>query len=136
MPAPESDPCPSDPGTVWAGGTEAVLLVDDERGVRAAAGEMLRSFGYVVLESGGAEEALKAAAAHAGPIHLLLTDVSLHKECGRALAAVLMGRRPGLKVLFMSGLSKAAVASAGREPANFLVKPFTASELAARVRQV
>jgi DNA-binding NtrC family response regulator len=118
------------------GGSEVVMLVDDERGVRTVASEMLKSFGYTVLEVHGAEEAVRISAAHPGPIHLLLTDVSLCRECGRALAAVLMATRPGLKVVFMSGLSKAAVASAAREPANFLAKPFTGAELAAKVRQV
>jgi DNA-binding NtrC family response regulator len=47
-----------------------------------------------------------------------------------------MANRPALKVVFMSGLSKTAVASAAREPANFLAKPFSATELAAKVRQV
>jgi two-component system cell cycle sensor histidine kinase/response regulator CckA len=118
------------------GGSEVVLLVDDERGVRTVASQMLKSFGYTVLEEHGAEDAVRAAAAHPGPIHLLLTDVSLCGECGRALAAVLMATHPRLKVLFMSGLTKAAVASAAREPANFLPKPFSAAELAAKVRQV
>ena len=112
------------------------LLVDDERGVRMVAGEMLRSFGYRVLEVHGAEEAVKTAQTHAGSIHLLLTDVSLFGECGRALAAALAASRPDLKVLFMSGLSPATVASAARDPANFLAKPCTAAELAAKVRRV
>jgi DNA-binding LytR/AlgR family response regulator len=88
------------------------------------------------MEARGPEEALQAAAAHDGPIHLLLADVSLHRGCGRALAAVLMAVRPDLKVLFMSGLSEAAVGPAASEPARFLSKPFTASELVAKVRQV
>jgi DNA-binding NtrC family response regulator len=130
----------SDPATVEIripkGGKEVVLLVDDERGVRMVVRDMLKSFGYTVLEVHGAEDAFRAAATHSGPIHLLLTDVSLCGECGRALASVLMANRPALKVVFMSGLSKTAVASAAREPANFLAKPFTAMELAARVRHV
>jgi DNA-binding NtrC family response regulator len=97
---------------------------------------MLKSFGYTVLEVRGAEDAVRAAATHPGPIHLLLTDVSLCGECGRALAAVLMATHPSLKVVFMSGLSEASLGSAAREPANFLAKPFTAPELAAKVRRV
>jgi DNA-binding NtrC family response regulator len=116
--------------------TEVVLLVDDERGVRAVVGEMLRTSGYTVLEARGAEDAVRLSVDHPGPIHLLLTDVALNKECGRGLAAALMTSRPGLKVVFMSGLSQAAVASAAREPGRFLAKPFTADELAAKVRQV
>jgi DNA-binding NtrC family response regulator len=135
MPLAQSDPRTAEIH-MPRGGREVVLLVDDERGVRTVACEMLKSFGYTVLQVHGAEDAVRAAAAHPGPIHLLLTDVSLCGECGRALAAVLMATRPGLKVVFMSGLSKAAVASAAREPANFLAKPFTATELAAKVRHV
>src|SRR3954465_2866057 len=90
-------------------GTEVVLLVDDERAVRAVAGDMLRSFGYTVLEARWAEDAVQAATAHRGRIHLLLTDVALPRECGRALAAVMMACRPGLRILYMSGFSAAAV---------------------------
>ncbi|MBO0697322.1 MAG: response regulator [Zavarzinella sp.] len=117
-------------------GTEVVLVVDDERGVRALSGHILRTYGYTVLEARGAEAAVRRASEYPGPIHLLLTDVSLSGECGRALATALTVMQPGLRVLFMSGLSDVAVAPAAQEPGNFLAKPFTVFGLAAKVRRV
>jgi DNA-binding NtrC family response regulator len=106
--------------------------VDDERGVRTVAGHILQSFGYTVLEARGAEDAIRRASNYPGRIHLLLTDVALARECGRALAAALTVLQPGLKVLFMSGRSHPAAAI---EPTKLLSKPFAAAELAARVRR-
>lgn len=71
--------------------------------MRGYAGEVLRGQGYVVLEAGCGIEALLAAADHAGPIHLLVTDVVMPDMSGRAVAQRLADPRPDAKTLYMSG---------------------------------
>jgi PAS domain S-box-containing protein len=117
-------------------GGETVLLVEDEEDVRALAGEVLRRAGYHVLTARDGEEALRAAAAHPGPIHLLLTDVVLPGLGGGELARRLAEARPATAVLFMSGYADDLVVRQGvlRAEEAFLPKPFTADELLEKVR--
>jgi CheY-like chemotaxis protein len=122
---------------VALGGAETVLLVEDEPQVRKLIREVLRGRGYTVLEAGDGVEALRVAAGHAGPIHLLVTDVVMPRLSGRALAEHLMALRPALKVLYLSGHTDDAVTAHGvREGVSFLQKPFTPDALAGRVREV
>ncbi|MGH7669729.1 MAG: ATP-binding protein, partial [Gemmatimonadaceae bacterium] len=86
-----------------ANGTETILLVDDETQVRVVTERALASFGYRVLTATDGVDALEVAAAHDGPIHLLLTDVRMPRMGGLQLAAQLMTLRPELRVLLMSG---------------------------------
>ena len=78
---------------------ETILLVDDEAAIVTTAREILEGHGFRVLAALNAEEALRVAAAHAGPIHLLLTDVVMPGTSGQALARQLTVQQPEMKVL-------------------------------------
>jgi two-component system, cell cycle sensor histidine kinase and response regulator CckA len=119
-------------------GTETILLVEDEDGVRTLVGQLLEKQGYRVLQTRHGGEALLACEKHNGRIHLLLTDVVLSQMSGRELAERLAGLRPEMKVLFMSGYSEEAIVQHGvlNTGTAFLQKPFTAEALSAKVREV
>jgi len=125
------------PGAV-PGGTETVLLVEDEHEVRGLAVEVLEGLGYTVLEAAGPGDATLIAERHAGLIDLLLTDVVMPGMGGRALASRVTAARPETKVLFMSGYTDDAIVRHGvLEPGmSFLEKPFTSQALALKVREV
>ena len=120
------------------GGTETVLLVEDEDEVRALARDLLEDLGYTVLETRRPGEAIRCAEQHRGPIHLLLTDVVMPELNGRRLAERLMARRADMKVLYMSGYADDAIVEHGvLEPeTRFVEKPFSAETLADKVRDV
>jgi PAS domain S-box-containing protein len=126
------------PAGAASGGTETILLVEDEAPVRALAREILESAGYQVLEGATPEEALALASSHAGPIHLLLSDVILPRLSGRRLAEALRFSRPETRVLFTSGYTDDAISHHGiLEPGvHFLQKPFTGDALLRKVREV
>jgi signal transduction histidine kinase len=119
-------------------GTETVLLVEDEAGVRTFVRTVLRRFGYRVLEADSAETALNLVAHVDGPIDLLLTDVVLPGLDGRELALQLTRDRPSLRVLFMSGYASALTTVDGflLPGAHLLEKPFTAQALLAKTRDL
>ena len=121
-----------------AGGTETVLLAEDEAPVRAVARQVLERHGYTVLEAPSAEAALDIAARYSGTIHLLLTDVIMPGLNGRDLATRLADLRPGTRVIFMSGYTDDAVTRHGvLEPGSaYVQKPFTPDGIARKVREV
>jgi PAS domain S-box-containing protein len=118
--------------------TETVLLVEDEAAVRSLARRALELEGYAVLEASTGHEALAVCGGHAGPIHLLATDVVMPGMSGREVADRLMSSRPGLKVLFLSGYPADALSGYGVTDtgAIFLPKPYTPRSLARKVREV
>jgi PAS domain S-box-containing protein len=121
------------------GGSETVLVVEDEPGVRRIVVRVLRSLGYVVIDAPDAGSALALEATRSEqPIHLLLTDVVMPGMGGRELADAIRARRPQLAVLFMSGYTDDDLLRHGVSSARdaFLQKPFTPEELAAKVRAV
>ena len=120
-----------------ARGSETVLLVEDEPGVRAVAREALESHGYRVIEAQHGVEALAVAAAHAGPIDLLVTDMVMPQMGGRELAQRLRALRPALRVLFMSGYTDDVILRRGASeaPPAFLQKPFAMGAFARKVRE-
>jgi two-component system, cell cycle sensor histidine kinase and response regulator CckA len=133
--APRAAPAPAGPSS--SSGSETILLVEDELAVRDVAARSLRERGYRVLVAADGQEALTASAREPGFVQLLLTDVVLPGLGGRQLADELCRRRPGLRVLLMSGHVAGADALVGiGDGASFLQKPFTAPTLAAKVRQV
>jgi DNA-binding NtrC family response regulator len=121
-----------------ARGAETLLLVEDEDSVRSLAREVLESQGYRVIEAEDGVEALRVAAAHDGPIQMLVTDVVMPRMGGGELAEKLAGMRPGIRVLFVSGYTDDSIIRHGvRERSSaFLQKPFALDAFAARVREV
>jgi CheY-like chemotaxis protein len=119
-------------------GTETILLVEDEAGVRRLSLTVLESQGYVVLEAASGDMALQVARSRTGPIHLVVTDVVMPGMSGRELWDRLRVLRPDSRVLFMSGYTDDAIARHGvLEPGiAFLQKPFTPFSLAQKVREV
>ena len=122
---------------------ETILLVDDEADVLATAREMLEGQGYEILDALNAEEAVRVAAAHHGPIDLLLTDVVMPGASGQDLALLLGLQRPDLRVLYMSSFSiikgqrQFAEAENGLElGAPIILKPFTPERLMEKVQEV
>jgi PAS domain S-box-containing protein len=132
---------PDDRGTVGSsadrGGTETVLVVEDQDSVRKLAVRMLRHRGYRILEAAHGDEALELAERYSGPIHLLLTDVVMPGMTGRKLAEHLKAARPSMKVLYMSGYAEDIVTSRGLlDPGLFYIaKPFAPEALAEKVRE-
>jgi CheY-like chemotaxis protein len=118
------------------GGSETILLVEDEDAVRAIAREALTRRGYRVLEAADGPAALDTARRHAGTISLLLTDVVMPGLNGRELAELLVRDRPRLKVLFISGYTDDDVLHRGvsSDEVALLTKPFTPDTLCAEVR--
>ncbi|MBS1816520.1 MAG: PAS domain S-box protein [Acidobacteria bacterium] len=115
-------------------GHETVLLVEDEDSVRKLARLALERAGYTVLVAENGAAALVVAEEHQAPIDLLVTDVVMPEMRGPDLAQALRARRPGLKVLFMSGYVQDALDRADISEADFLLKPFTLKDLSQRVR--
>jgi two-component system, cell cycle sensor histidine kinase and response regulator CckA len=108
-----------------------ILVVDDERAVRALAVAILERGGYAILSAESAEEALDLAARHDGPIDLLLTDVVMPGIHGRELAERLHLLRPECRVIFMSGYSRDILPLdlPADDHVVLLEKPFTRSAL-------
>ncbi|MGH9691837.1 MAG: PAS domain S-box protein [Candidatus Acidiferrales bacterium] len=119
-------------------GSEMILLVEDEKGVRELAREYLETSGYSVIEAENGHAALELAAMHAGPIHLLMTDVVMPGISGRELAERVMQIRPGIKVLYMSGYTDQAVVRHGilQTDAVLLQKPFSLATLASKLSEI
>ncbi|MFO0863491.1 MAG: response regulator [Gemmataceae bacterium] len=119
-------------------GTETLLLVEDEDGVRALSRFTLQQCGYTILEASHGEEAIRVATNHREKIHLLVTDVVMPGMGGRVLAERLLSLHPEMKVLYLSGYTDDAVVRHGilHEEVNFLQKPFSPNTLAHKVREV
>ena len=117
------------------GGRGTILLVEDEDAVRALAQRILAAGGYEVLVAADAVEALELAGTHGGAIDLLLTDLVLPGLPGVELAERLTRRRPGIRVLGMSGYAGDEIEAGSAAPGGLpvLAKPFTGAELLARV---
>ena len=119
-------------------GSETVLVVEDEQGVRSLVCKTLAAQGYRVLESDGPLAAASIIKRHAQPIHMLLTDVVMPQMSGKVLANRMSVLHPETRVLYMSGYTDDAVVRDGILEANifFLQKPFTSSALVQKVREV
>jgi PAS domain S-box-containing protein len=116
-------------------GSETILLVDDEEGVRKLVFAVLKSNGYDVLEASNGNAALATYEKNAHKIDMVLTDVVMPQMTGFELGKELGDRAPQLKILYMSGYRDNA-AAAGEQPRAFLHKPFTPDALLSKVREV
>ncbi len=116
---------------------ETILLVEDDPAVREITRRILGMYGYTVLSANNADEGIRLFEEHEDVISLLLTDVSMPGMDGHELAFRLTERHPGLKTIFISGYSSAALNVESQDP-NFayLQKPFTLESLARKVREV
>ncbi len=124
-------------GDPLRGGTETVLVAEDDKAVRRLVVRSLRELGYDVLEACDGRDALQVADRFAGQIHLLLTDVVMPHLGGHEAALQLAQRRPGLRVLYMSGYTSNAIVHKGvlAKGTLYMSKPFTLIQLARRVRE-
>jgi PAS domain S-box-containing protein len=124
------------PAQAPVGGSETILLVEDEAAVRSIGERLLLRLGYAVITAPSGEEALRVAAAHPGPIDLLATDVILPGMDGHELATRLAAVRGGLRVLYVSGYTGDKLASVrpGATWGELLQKPFSPDDLARAVR--
>jgi PAS domain S-box-containing protein len=121
-----------------AGGTETILVAEDEDGIRDTLTRTLAAAGYTVLAAANGAGALELAAQHPETIHLLLSDVVMPGMLGDELATNLHERRPAVKVLFMSGyagdlMNRYGVLQTG---VTVLPKPFTKGELLTGIRAI
>jgi two-component system, cell cycle sensor histidine kinase and response regulator CckA len=120
-----------------AKGSETILLVDDEEGVRKLVLAVLKSNGYDVMEAANGVAALAAYDKNGHKVDMVLTDVVMPQMSGFELGKQLSERSPGLKILYMSGFRDNAIGGgAGDAPRAFLHKPFTPDVLLAKVREV
>ena len=118
-------------------GTETVLVVEDQDGIRDIVGESLRRNGYTVLIAVDGNQALQMAGTYADPIQLLVTDLVMPNLGGRELANRLTQLRPQMKVLFMSGYPEHDANSEDIDTsATVLQKPFSLDALVRNVRRV
>ena len=120
------------------GGSETILLVEDERAVRNVTARMLEGAGYRVLTAADSDEAMSLVGERGGAFDLLITDVVLTGMGGRELAERITARHPDIRVLFVSGYTDDSILRRGliEHDLTLVRKPFSAEQLAARVREV
>ncbi|MFQ5788959.1 MAG: response regulator [Acidobacteriota bacterium] len=126
------------PTAAQSQGSETILLVEDEKAVRELGRRILERNGYRMLEASNGIEALEVCKEHAGPIHLVLTDLVMPEMGGRELVEHLAVLRPETKVLYLSGYTGDTVLQQNMltPGAAFLQKPFTVKTLSSKVREV
>ncbi len=131
---PAAAPAAGEPDT--PGGSETILLVEDEAAVREVTASELESLGYRVIRCDSAEQALRVAAGHSGGLDLLLTDVVMPGMNSRELRARMAAARPGLRVLFTSGYGEDVIARHGvlHDGTRLIEKPYSRRALAQAVR--
>jgi two-component system cell cycle sensor histidine kinase/response regulator CckA len=119
-----------------AKGSETILLVEDEEGVRKLVFAVLKSNGYDVMEASNGISALAAYEKNGHKVDMVLTDVVMPQMNGFELGRQLSERAPGVKILYMSGFRDNAIGGGGDAPRAFLHKPFTPDVLLSKVREV
>ena len=121
-----------------AGGSETVLLVEDEESVRELVRETLKTRGYTVIEASDGIAGMRVSEEYQGNIEILITDVVMPGMSGRELAKRVAAARPNIRVLYLSGYTEDAIMHQGVFEAGtaFLQKPFTLQVLARKVREV
>jgi len=120
-------------------GSETILVVEDEAGVRELAGEFLKAHGYTVLEAKDGIEALEIAARHEGPIHVILTDMIMPRMNGTEVVRRLKAIRPDIRAAYMTGYAEYATSgseTSSNQQDSILQKPFSSTSLADMIRTV
>jgi two-component system cell cycle sensor histidine kinase/response regulator CckA len=119
-------------------GSETVLLVEDEDAVRQLLRDVLRRYGYTVLEAANGPEAIDLCRTHPGPIHLVVTDMVMPQMSGWEVADAVSALRPKTKLVYMSGYIEHVVVEERVLDTGiaFLGKPFTPEALGRKVREV
>ena len=119
------------------GGSETILLVEDEASVQTVIGRLLRRLGYTVLFAGDGRQGVSVFDDRGAQIDLVITDIVMPDRTGIEMSRDLRERRPDLKILFMSGYAgpEAGVLQ-DPPPEPFLSKPFSVEKLAETVRAV
>jgi two-component system, cell cycle sensor histidine kinase and response regulator CckA len=120
------------------GGSETLLLVEDEAAVRSSSRRLFERHGYSVIEARHGADALRIMEELGRPVDLVVTDLVMPEMGGREMVERLRTRHPAIKVLFMSGYSERAVTSDGMMPPDtgFVEKPFTVEQLMQRTREI
>jgi PAS domain S-box-containing protein len=142
LPQVEEGVRPDDGGTELPveprGGTETILIAEDEGALRELMSQGLKRLGYTVLSAQNGAEALEICERYPGPIHLVLTDIVMPRMNGLQLKEGVAARRSGVKFLFVSGYVDSALEQSElfTEHTAFLEKPFPPDELAHKVRQL
>jgi CheY-like chemotaxis protein len=128
----------SAPAPATLEGSETILVVEDQEDVRKLATEILRSYGYLVLEARMGDEALLLSERYPGPIHLMLTDVVMPGMTGAELVERFKPLRPQMRVIYMSGFAADVIAHQGvlDISVDYISKPFSPARLASKVREV
>jgi two-component system, cell cycle sensor histidine kinase and response regulator CckA len=123
---------------VAQGGSETLLLVEDEPAIRASVGRLLEWHGYRVLEAENGREALRVYDESFETIDLVLTDLVMPEMGGHELIQLLRARNPEIRVVVMSGYAEQSVANDGALPSGvwFIEKPFTVDALMRQIRSV
>jgi two-component system cell cycle sensor histidine kinase/response regulator CckA len=121
-----------------ARGSERILVVEDQDGVRDVVCEILRRNGYSVVSARGAREAQQLSEQRQASFDLIVTDVVMPQMGGRELAAAVASLQPEIRVLFMSGYADRAIRGDEEWAPDlaFIQKPFTAHALLQKVREV
>jgi PAS domain S-box-containing protein len=121
-----------------AGGTETILLVEDEPTILRMTRMMLERKGYSVLSAATPTEAMEKATHHSGPIDMLMTDVVMPEMNGRDLAGQIVHLYPDIRLLFMSGYTSNVIAHQGilDDWVSFIQKPFSMADMMEKVREL
>ena len=125
------------PAVASKGGTETILLIEDDKEMRNMLAFILRGFGYTVLPAGDGRQGVEAAREHRGKIHLVLTDIAMPRLSGPDAVEQIRRERPETKALMMTGFAEPAILEGKTiENAEILEKPITPEALARRIREV
>jgi PAS domain S-box-containing protein len=129
---------PSDKSEKIAGGSQTILIVEDEAALLEVTHRSLKAVGYAILAAQSPAEAIRISESHQGPIHLMVTDVIMPGMSGAQLASRLSVPRPEMKVLYVSGYTDDTIVRHGvLEPGlAFLQKPFSPKTLARKVDEI
>jgi len=129
---------PSDKPVKVEGGSQTILLVEDETALLEVTHRSLETLGYAILAAQSPAEAIRISEGHPGPIHLMVTDVIMPGMSGAQLASRLSVLRPEMKVLYVSGYTDGSIVRHGVLKAGlaFLQKPFPPKTLAQKVSEL